>query len=80
MDNIETKVITITAEQLGVPVTELDCEKQFIGDLGADSLDMVELVMAMEDEFSIEIEDKEAEGLITIKQACDFIKEKCKAT
>jgi acyl carrier protein len=79
MDNIETKVITITAEQLGVPVSELTLDKQFIGDLGADSLDMVELVMAMEDEFSIEIEDKEAEELTTIEKACKFIREKSKA-
>ena len=63
----------IVCEQLGVSAEEVKLEASFIDDLGADSLDTVELVMAFEEEFEIEIPDEEAEGIQTVKNAVDYI-------
>ncbi|MCH9643648.1 MAG: acyl carrier protein [Gammaproteobacteria bacterium] len=70
---IEERVRKIVVEQLGVKEEEVTEEASFVDDLGADSLDTVELVMALEEEFDIEIEDEEAEKITTVKQAIDFI-------
>ena len=72
--NIEAKVKSIIADQLGVSEDEIKMESSFIEDLGADSLDIVELVMAMEEEFEIEIPDEEAEKIDTVQKAIDYIK------
>ncbi len=73
---IPDKVRNIIAEQLGVKPEEVTPEAKFIDDLGADSLDTVELVMALEEEFGIEIPDEEAEKLITVGDAVRYIGEK----
>ncbi len=73
MDNIEQRVKKIVAEQLGVNETEVKTESSFAGDLGADSLDTVELVMALEEEFECEIPDDEAEKITTVQQAIDYV-------
>ncbi|MBI5555702.1 MAG: acyl carrier protein [Elusimicrobia bacterium] len=70
----EDKVKEIIIEQLGVDPEEVTNDASFINDLGADSLDTVELVMALEEEFDIEIPDEEAEKLQTVGQAIDYIK------
>lgn len=67
------KVQKIVAEQLGVEAGEVKLEANFADDLGADSLDTVELVMALEEEFDIEIPDEEAEKILTVQQAVDYI-------
>ena len=74
MDNIEQRVKKIVAEQLGVSEADVKSESSFVNDLGADSLDTVELVMALEEEFETEIPDEEAEKIATVQQAIDFIK------
>ena len=72
MSDIEARVRKIIAEQLGVAEAEVTNEKAFVADLGADSLDTVELVMALEDEFSIEIPDEDAEKITTVQLAIDY--------
>ncbi|OGT51802.1 MAG: acyl carrier protein [Gammaproteobacteria bacterium RIFCSPHIGHO2_12_FULL_42_13] len=74
MSTIDERVKKIVVEQLGVKDEEAKNEASFVDDLGADSLDTVELVMALEEEFDIEIKDEEAEKITTIQQAIDFIK------
>jgi len=72
--SIEQRVKDIIVEQLGVEENEVSPEASFIDDLGADSLDTVELVMAFEEEFNIEIPDEDAEGISTVQDAIDYIK------
>jgi acyl carrier protein len=72
--SIEQRVKEIIVEQLGVEEDEVSSEASFIDDLGADSLDTVELVMAFEEEFNIEIPDEDAEGISTVQDAIDYIK------
>jgi acyl carrier protein len=71
--NVEQKVKGIIAEQLGVAEDEIKTTSSFIEDLGADSLDIVELVMAMEEEFEVEIPDEEAENIKTVQDAVNSI-------
>ena len=73
MENIEQRVKKIVAEQLGVNEADVKTESSFVNDLGADSLDTVELVMALEEEFETEIPDEEAEKITTVQQAVDYI-------
>ena len=73
MSNIEDRVKKIVAEQLGVAEDEVSNESSFVDDLGADSLDTVELVMALEEEFDTEIPDDEAEKITTVQAAIDYI-------
>lgn len=72
MDNVEQRVKKIVAEQLGVNESEIKNESSFVDDLGADSLDTVELVMALEEEFETEIPDEEAEKITTVQLAIDY--------
>ena len=74
MENIEQRVKKVVAEQLGVNEDEIKLESFFSDDLGADSLDTVELVMALEEKFNCEIPDEEAEKITTVQLAIDFIK------
>ena len=76
MENIEPRVKKIVAEQLGVNEADVKSESSFVNDLGADSLDTVELVMALEEAFDIEIPDEAAEGIITVGDAIKYIQEK----
>ena len=73
-DDIESKVKEIIVENLGVDAGTVTPQASFVNDLGADSLDTVELVMALEEEFDIEIPDEEAEKIQTVSQAIDYIK------
>ena len=73
MSTIEEQVKNIVAEQLGVKEEEVTMEASFVDDLGADSLDTVELVMALEEEFETEIPDEDAEKITTVRQAIDYI-------
>lgn len=72
-NEIETRVKKIVVEQLGVKEDEVSLEASFVDDLGADSLDTVELVMALEEEFETEIPDEDAEKIVTIKDAVSYI-------
>ena len=73
MENIEQRVRKIVAEQLGVSEADIKNESSFVNDLGEDSLDTVELVMALEDEFECEIPDEDAEKITTVQQAIDYV-------
>ncbi len=73
MSSIEERVRKIVVEQLGVSEDEVTNNASFIDDLGADSLDTVELVMALEEEFETEIPDEQAENITTVQQAVDYI-------
>lgn len=73
MSSIEERVKKVVVEQLGVNEEEVTNEASFVDDLGADSLDTVELVMALEEEFDTEIPDEEAEKITTVQQAIDYI-------
>ena len=75
MSEIETRVKQLISEQLGVELSEIRDETSFVDDLGADSLDTVELVMALEEEFDTEIRDDEAEKIATVQDAVDYIRE-----
>jgi acyl carrier protein len=75
-ENLEERVKKIITEQLAVDAAEVTPQAQFVQDLGADSLDTVELVMALEEEFDIEIPDEDAEKIKTVGMAIDYIKEK----
>ena len=73
MSSVDERVMKIVVEQLGVNESEVTKESSFVDDLGADSLDTVELVMALEEEFDCEIPDDQAEKITTVKQAIDYI-------
>jgi acyl carrier protein len=73
---VEEKVKEIISKQLGVSSAEIQTETSFVEDLGADSLDTVELVMAFEEAFGIEIPDEDAEKIVKVKDAIDYIKKK----
>jgi acyl carrier protein len=75
MSSVEERVKKIVVEQLGVKEDEVTSESSFVDDLGADSLDTVELVMALEEEFETEIPDEDAEKITTVQQAIDYINE-----
>ncbi|TLS69236.1 acyl carrier protein [Mariprofundus erugo] len=70
---IEAKIIKIVADQLNVDESEINPDSSFVDDLGADSLDTVELVMAFEEEFGVEIPDEDAEGIQSVQNAIDYI-------
>ena len=76
---VESKIKTIIAEQLGVKPEEVTPNASFVDDLGADSLDTVELIMALEEEFSVEIPDEDAEKMKTVGDAIKYIEEKAGA-
>ena len=78
MADIVTKVKKIISDQLGVPEADVKPEASFVNDLGADSLDTVELVMALEEEFGVEIPDEDAEKIATVQNAIDYITAKAK--
>ncbi len=78
MASVEERVKQIIVEQLGVDENEVTPTASFVDDLGADSLDIVELVMAFEENFGIEIPDEEAEKIRTVKDACDYIEKHAK--
>lgn len=73
---VDERVKKIISEQLGVAEAEVVLDASFVDDLGADSLDTVELVMAFEEEFGIEIQDEDAEKILTVQNAIGYIKEK----
>ena len=72
--SIEDKIKKIVAEKLSVDLDEVVPDASFVDDLGADSLDLVELIMSMEEEFDIEISDEQAEKLVTVKDVLDYVK------
>jgi len=76
MSTVEQQVKAIVAEQLGVKQEQVTNDASFVDDLGADSLDTVELVMALEEEFEIEIPDEDAEKITTVHQAIEYINER----
>ncbi|MDR1334373.1 MAG: acyl carrier protein [Holosporaceae bacterium] len=76
-ENLANRVKSIIAEKLGVDESKVGDDARFIDDLGADSLDTVELVMALEEEFGIEITDEEGQSIQCVKDAVSFIQEKC---
>jgi len=74
--NIEERVKEIIADQLGISVDQIKPESKFVDDLGADSLDVVELIMAFEEEFGVEIPDEDAEKIATVQDVLDYIAQK----
>lgn len=74
MENIEAKVKKVVADKLGIDEATIKDDASFIEDLGADSLDTVELVMALEEEFGCEIPDEDAEKITTVQKAIDYVK------
>lgn len=76
LEEVTQKVKKVIAEQLGLQEEEVKQEASFLNDLGADSLDIVEMVMTLEEEFNMEISDEEAEKIQTVKEAIDYIMEK----
>ncbi|MBC7354621.1 MAG: acyl carrier protein [Desulfomicrobiaceae bacterium] len=76
--SIEAKVKELVSEQLGVSIDEVKPESSFVESLGADSLDLTELIMAMEEEFDIEIEDDDAQKIATVQDAINYITAKTK--
>ena len=80
MSSIEEQVKSIVAEQLGVKEEEVTNKASFVDDLGADSLDTVELVMALEEEFETEIPDEQAEKITTVQEAIDYITQRAAAS
>jgi acyl carrier protein len=79
MSTIEERVKQIVVEQLGVKEEEVSGDSSFVDDLGADSLDTVELVMALEEEFNCEIPDEDAEKITTVREACEYISKNAEA-
>lgn len=73
MNNIEQRVRTLVAEQLGLALSDIKNEQELVKDLGCDSLDLIELVMATEDEFGLDIPDEEAEKLRTVQSIIDYV-------
>ncbi|MBR4355227.1 MAG: acyl carrier protein [Elusimicrobiaceae bacterium] len=78
VENVQERVKNIIVEQLGVEADQVKPEAQFVNDLGADSLDTVELIMALEDEFDIEIPDEKAEKIKTVGEAVSYIEANAK--
>ncbi|MFI4937915.1 MAG: acyl carrier protein [Candidatus Berkiellales bacterium] len=78
MSSVEERVTDIVVEQLGLERDKVHPESKFVDDLGADSLDTVELVMALEEEFELEIPDEEAEKITTLREAISYIEEHAK--
>jgi len=78
--SVEDRVKSIIVEQLGVDADEVTPDASFVEDLGADSLDQVELIMAFEEEFGVEISDDEAEKIRKVKDAVDYIDKRAKAS
>ena len=72
-EEIKQKVVSLIAEQLGKSESEVTLDSQFIEDLGADSLDLVELIMSREDEFGVEIADEDAEKILKVSDAVDYV-------
>lgn len=75
VDDIKKKVIDIVSEQMGIERSQITAESSFVNDLGADSLDTVELVMEFEDAFNIQVPDEDAEKIQTVGEAVKYIKE-----
>ena len=78
VENVQERVKNIIVEQLGVEADQVKPEAQFVNDLGADSLDTVELIMALEEEFDVEIPDEKAEKIKTVGEAVSYIQENAK--
>ncbi len=78
--SVEERVKSIIVEQLGVDADEVTADASFVEDLGADSLDQVELIMAFEEEFGVEISDDEAEKIRKVRDAVDYIEKRAKAS
>ena len=78
VENVQERVKNIIVEQLGVEADQVKPEAQFVNDLGADSLDTVELIMALDEEFDVEIPDEKAEKIKTVGEAVSYIEENAK--